>query len=174
MYPELPEKGLEAQYQVKEVMCSGNKTINELITIFEKHKNERICVVGTMACGKTTLIKELTAYDCVDIDAVFWPLIPEKEIAVFSQRPLTTQLFDEICELMKEKISIKAGFPLFTVTIPDCEVVVYLDIPEELLAEHCNKRGDTNIEDALFVRQCIEDELSEQAGKTVYCLGITG
>ena len=48
-------------------------TIGTLKSILEKHKNERVCVIGTMCCGKTTLIKHLPEYNCVDVDDEFWP-----------------------------------------------------------------------------------------------------
>ena len=47
-------------------MQTDINTINELETIFNKHKNERICVLGTICIGKTTLINQLK--NCVDID----------------------------------------------------------------------------------------------------------
>ena len=42
---------------------STNKTINALKVIFEKHKNERVCVIGTMCCGKTACRNESAAIE---------------------------------------------------------------------------------------------------------------
>jgi len=58
----------------------------------------------------------------------------------------------------------------------DCEAVVYLDISEKLLKEHCKKRGDTNIIDALFVKKYIEMNLNNHEaknGKVFYYLTVT-
>ena len=50
---------------------SINETINTLKAIFEKHKDDRVCVIGTMCCGKTTLIKQLPQHNCIDVDDEF-------------------------------------------------------------------------------------------------------
>jgi GTPase SAR1 family protein len=143
---------------------TANETVNTLKTIFEKHKNERICVIGTMCCGKTTLIKRLS-HNCIDMDDEFWPQISEEEIEVLSQTPITKEIFDSIRRLMYEKITVKPSFPLFGVVILDCEVVVYLDISEKLLEEHCRMRGDTNFMDALFVKKCVEEDWNNHKAK---------
>jgi len=155
---------------------TANETINALKAIFEKHKNERVCVVGTMCCGKTTLIKQLSQYNCIDADDEFWSQIPKKEIENLSQTPITKEIIDTIYKLMHEKITVKPGFPLFGVAILDCEAVVYLDISEKLLKERCKKRGDTNFIDALFVKKCVEKDWNNHKAKnekTFYYLTIT-
>ena len=141
------------------------ETIKSLKAIFKKHEKKRICVVGTMACGKTTLCKRLSSFNCIDVDDVFWPLMSQEQIAIFSVKPLTLKLFKDICQLMVEKVEVAPGHPLFGVVILDCEVVVHLDISDELLAEHCRERGDTQIEDALLVKECIEADLVEHQRK---------
>jgi len=133
-----------------------NETLNTLKAIFEKHKNERICVIGTMCCGKTTLIEQLSQYNCIDMDDEFWSQISEEEIEILSQTPITQEIIDSIYKLVYEKITVKPGFPMFGFAILDCEVVIYLDISEKLLEEHCKKRNDTNFIDALFIKKCVE------------------
>ena len=140
------------------MLFTANETINTLKAIFEKHKNERICVIGTMCCGKTTLIKQLSAYSCVDMDDEFWPQISEETTKILSQKPITQEIIDSIYELIYKNILIKAGCPLFGIAILDCEAVVYLDISENLLKAHCEKRGDTQLKDALFVKTRIEED----------------
>jgi len=135
-----------------------NETLNTLKAIFEKHKNERICVVGTMCCGKTTLLKQLSEYNCIDVDDEFWHQVPKEDIEVLSQTPITKEIIDAVCKLMHKKITVKSGSPLFGITILDCEAVVYLDISEQLLEEHCDKRGDTNLDDALFIKKYVEED----------------
>ena len=89
-----------------------SETISALKAIFEKHKIERVCVIGTMCCGKTTLIKQLPGHNCVDMDDEFWPQISEEEIEVLGQTPIATEILDRICKLVYEKITVKPGFPL--------------------------------------------------------------
>jgi len=136
----------------------ANEITNALRAIFEKHKDERVCVIGTMCCGKTTLIKQLSGQNCIDMDDEFWSQIPQEEIDIFSQTPITQEIIDAIRKLIDKKITIKPGFPLFGISILDCETVVYLDISEKLLEEHCKKRGDTSLRDALFVKKCVEED----------------
>ena len=138
----------------------------DLKAIFERHRNERICVIGTMCCGKTTMIKKLSEYNCVDVDDVFWPQIPKEEIARLSVTPITQEIMDDIFRLMREKVTVKPGRPLFGVTILDCDVVVYLDIAEALLEKHCRARGDTTLRDALFVKKLVEADLTSHKAKS--------
>jgi len=155
---------------------TANETINALKAIFEKHRNERVCVIGTMCCGKSTLIKQLSEYNCVDMDDEFWPQIPEEEIEVLSQTPITNEILNAIYKLVYEKMSIKAGFPMFGFSILDCEAVVYLDISEKLLEKHCKSRGDTTLVDALFVKKRVEEDWNNhkaKSEKTFYYLTVT-
>ena len=141
------------------------ETISALKAIFEKHKDERICVIGTMCSGKTTLVKQLSQYNCVDIDDDLWAGVPEEEIEALSQTPITEEMSNAIYKLAYEKITVKPGFPLFGFIIIDCEVVVYLDISERLLEERCKKRGDTNMIDALYLKKCIRKDLNNHKAK---------
>jgi len=155
---------------------TASETINTLKAIFDKHKNERVCVIGTMCCGKTTLIKQLSGYNCVDMDDEFWPQIPEEEIEILGQTPITQEIIDAIYKLVYEKITVKPGSPLFGFAILDCEVVVYLDISEKLLEKHCKMRGDTTLVDALFIKKCVEEDWNRHKEKSVkpfYYLTIT-
>lgn len=48
------------------IQISAQETVNALNAIFERHKKDRICVLGTTCCGKTTLLKQIPG--CVDLD----------------------------------------------------------------------------------------------------------
>lgn len=48
------------------IKTSVQETINALNAIFEKHKNDRICVLGTTCCGKSTLQEQIPG--TVDMD----------------------------------------------------------------------------------------------------------
>ena len=137
------------------IQTSAQETINALNAIFYKHKDERICVLATTCCGKTTLLKQIP--DCVDLDDELWPQLTKEEAEFISQTPWTKEIGDFIDKLVYEKISVKVGHPLFTTIIVDCDVVIYLDISDELLAEHCKKRGN-NFLDAQNVKNAIEED----------------
>jgi len=142
-------------------MQTDINTINELETIFNKHKNERICVLGTICIGKTTLINQLK--NCVDIDDELLSLLNDRD-KEFIQKihkleiPWTEEIGDEIDRLTKEKVKIKPGFPLFGTVILDCDIIVYLDIDEKILSEHCKKRK-ISLNSALYIKKSIEEDL---------------
>lgn len=48
------------------IKVSTIETINALKAIFEKHRNDRVCIIGTTCCGKTTLLRKIP--ECVDMD----------------------------------------------------------------------------------------------------------
>jgi len=139
-----------------------SEVLKELTAIFNKHKSERICVIGTICCGKTTLLKQI--FNCVDIDDELWSQLTKEEAAFISQTPWTEEIGNEIDRLIYEKIKVKPEFPLFGTVILDCEVVVYLDIDDDLLAEHCKKRG-VNFVDALKIKKAIEEDWEYHKGK---------
>ena len=155
------------------IETSRQETINALKAIFEKHENERICVLATTCCGKTTLLRQIP--NCVDLDDELWPQLTKEEADFISQKPWTHEIGDFIDKLVYEKISIKPGHPLFSTIIVDCDVVVYLDISDELLAEHCKKRGN-DYADSKNVMEAVEKDWNshrEKGGKTFYYLVLT-
>jgi hypothetical protein len=112
------------------------ETINILKAIFEKHKDERVCVIGTICVGKTTLLNQLLDYNCLDMDDELWPNLPNGETKLLNelnQKPWTKEMGDEVDRLTYKYLKAKPGYPLFSSVIVDCEAVVYLDISDELL-----------------------------------------
>ena len=72
---------------------------------------------------------------------------------MIGQKPWTDEIGSFIDKLVYEKISVKPGHPLFTTVIVDCDVVVYLDITNELLVEHCQKWGNKFVLTETFCRK---------------------
>ena len=98
-----------------------------------------------------------------------------EETDFIHQKPWTKEIGSFIDKLVYEKISVKAGHPLFTTIIVDCDVVVYLDISDELLAEHCKKR-ENNFADSKNVKESIEEDWNnhkKSGGKVFYYLTVT-
>jgi len=122
---------------------SGNfsihDTINTLSAIFEKHKNERICVLSTTCVGKTTMIEKMPNW--VDVDILLGERMTAEEIAFCGQVPWTEEIGKVYDKIMRERIKVEPGHPLFCSVILDCEVVVYIDISDKILKAHCEKRG---------------------------------
>ena len=152
------------------LQISNQEIINSLKAIFEKHINERVCVLATTCCGKTTLLRQIP--DCIDLDDELWPQLTQEEADFISKKPWTEEIGDYIDKLVYEKITIKPGYPLFSTIIVDCDVVIYLDISDELLAEHCKKRGK-DFTDSKRVKDAVEQDWNnhrKKGGKTFYYL----
>ena len=152
------------------IQVSNQEIVNSLKAIFEKHENERICVLATTCCGKSTILRQIP--NCIDLDDELWPQLTKEEADFISKKPWTDEIGDYIDKLVYEKITIKPGHPLFSTIIVDCDVVIYLDISDELLAEHCIKRGN-EFADALNVKEAVERDWNshrEKGGKTFYYL----
>ena len=122
------------------LLLTLSDVINTLRAIFEKHKNERIIVLGTMCVGKTTLLKYLP--EAVDMDALAFVDITDDEYRIINQSPWTEEIGDMVDYIVYRNIKVKPGQPVLGTVIVDCEVVVYLDISKALLVEHCKKRGE--------------------------------
>jgi ATPase subunit of ABC transporter with duplicated ATPase domains len=83
-----------------------NETLNTLKAIFEKHKEERVCVLGTICAGKSTLLSQLPG-NCEDLDDVLWPNLPEEETAFLRQSKWTEEMGNEIDRLVYKYVKIK-------------------------------------------------------------------
>ena len=114
-------------------------TMNTLEAIFDKHKHERICVLSTTCTGKTTMIEQRSHW--VDVDILLGECMTAEEIAYCSQVPWTEEIGEVYGKIMRERVKVEPGRPLFCSDIIGCEVVVFLDIPDDILAAHCKKRG---------------------------------
>jgi len=135
------------------IHTSSQETINTLTAIFEKHKDERVCVVGTTCCGKSTLLKQIP--NCVDMDETLWPLLTQEEIDFVCQKPWTKEIGDYFDNLIYTKVKIEKGMPMFGTVILDSDAVVYLDIADDVLKAHCEMRK-VSYEDAQNMKTAIE------------------
>lgn len=155
------------------IITSIQDTANILKAIFYKHKEDRICVLGTTCCGKSTLQEEIPG--TVDMDEALWPQLTKDEETYICTKPWTREIGDFTSQLVKERVTIKSGHPIFSLILLDCDVVIYLDINDKLLAEHCNKRG-SDFADAKNVKEAIENTCNNQrknSDKMFYYLNMT-
>ena len=132
--------------------------INDLKNILENNKNKRVCVVGKSCTGKTTYLEY--AKDGLDMDKIIFPLLSQEEKEYVCQTPWTEEIGKEMDRLVKERIQIQAGQPVFGTVIIDCDLIVYLNISEELLRQRTKSRN-VSFDDAKRMKDNIEQELTK-------------
>ena len=132
--------------------------INELKNVLDKNKDKRVCVVGTSCTGKTTYLNY--AKNGLDMDKIIFPLLSEEEKEYVCQTPWTPEIGATMERLVKEKIKIEPGVPVFGTVIIDCDLIVYLDIEDSLLRERTKARN-VNFTDVKNMKDGIEKELKE-------------
>lgn len=140
------------------------KNINLLKDILDENKDKRICVLGTTCTGKTTLINKLNLGE--DMDKLIFPLLTKEESDYVCQTPWTEDIGKKMDELVRNKLVIKPGTPLFGTVLLDCDLVVYLHIKDALLKERAKARN-VDFENAKNMQQKIESEIIRTKIKTI-------
>ena len=130
--------------------------IEQLIEIFEENRDKRICVLGTTCTGKTTLIKGTNIG--LDMDEEIFPLLTEEETEYVCRTPWTQEIGNKMDELVRTKLSIKQGTPMFGTVLLDCDLIVYLHINDDLLLERTKLRN-TDFSNAKNMQQKIEETI---------------
>jgi hypothetical protein len=128
--------------------------------IFSENKDKRICVIGTTCTGKSTIIRETQCGS--DMDEEIFPLLTEEEEQYVCQTPWTEEIGAKMDELVKTKLKIKPGCPMFGTVLLDCDLIVYLHISDDLLHERCMLRG-VDYMNAKNMQQKIEDDIYNSA-----------
>ncbi len=139
--------------------------IEQLIEIFEENRDKRICVLGATCTGKTTLIKGTNIG--LDMDEEIFPLLTEEETEYVCRTPWTQEIGNRMDELVKTKLSIKQGTPMFGTVLLDCDLIVYLHINDDLLLERTKLRN-TDFSNAKNMQQKIEEEIKNSNIPTIY------
>lgn len=134
-----------------------SKIKRELVELFDKYYDNRICVLGTTCCGKSTLQSQFI--ETVDMDEVLWPTLSKEEESYICQKPWTSDIGKFTSKLVRERVAIKSGHPLFSLILLDCDVIIYLGISDVLLQKHCQKRN-ASFEDAKKVKCVIESTIN--------------
>lgn len=129
----------------------------ELKNIIENNKDKRICVLGTTCTGKSTLIKKLDIGN--DMDDLIFPLLNDEEKRIVCQDPWTEEIGEYMNHLVRTKLNIVPGIPLFGTVLVDADLIVYLHINDELLNTRCNLRNAEFI-NAKNMQMNIEKEIS--------------
>lgn len=139
--------------------------IEQLIEIFEENRDKRICVLGTTCTGKTTLIKGTNIG--LDMDEEIFPLLTQEETEYVCRTPWTQEIGNKMDELVRTKLSINPGTPMFGTVLLDCDLIVYLHINDDLLLERTKLRN-TDFSNAKNMQQKIEEEIKKSNIPTMY------
>mgnify|MGYP004609735227 CR=1 FL=1 len=135
-----------------------------LITIFNENRNKRICVLGTTCTGKTTLINDSNIG--LDMDEEIFPLLTKEEIEYVCSSPWTEEIGEKMDELVRTKLSINPGTPMFGTVLIDCDLIVYMHISDELLLERTKIRN-VDFMNAKNMQNKIEDEIKNSGIDTI-------
>ena len=130
--------------------------INDLKKVLEQNSDKRVCVVGTSCTGKSTYLKY--AKNGLDMDEIIFPLLTDQEKEYVCQTPWTEEIGQTMNRLVRERIKIQPGQPVFGTVIIDCDLVVYLNISDDLLRKRIQSRG-VNYSDVKMMKDNIEQEL---------------
>ena len=139
--------------------------IEELRQLFIDNKDKRICVLGTTCTGKTTLINESNMG--VDMDEEIFPLLTEEETEYVCQTPWTEEIGNKMDELVRTRLRINPGVPMFGTVLLDCDLIVYLHITDELLLERTNSRN-VDFNNAKNMQLKIEEEIKKSNIPSIY------
>lgn len=141
-----------------------NSIINQLKSIFMENKEKRICVVATTCTGKTTLINELNLG--IDMDKEIFPMLTNEETDLVCSTPWTEEIGRKMDELVRAKLTIKPGIPMFGTVLLDCDLLVYLHINDALLKKRTKLRN-ASFENAKNMQRKIEKEIKESKKEVV-------
>lgn len=138
--------------------------IEELRKIFEENKDKRICVLGTTCTGKTYLINATNMG--LDMDEEIFPLLTLEETEYVCRTPWTEEIGNKMDELVRTKLSITPGVPMFGTVLLDCDLIVYLHINDDLLLERAKLRN-VDFMNAKNMQQKIEEEIKKSNIPTI-------
>lgn len=133
-----------------------NFSEEDLLRIFDENKYKRICVLGTTCTGKSTLINKLNIGE--DMDKLIFPLLTKEESDYVCQTPWTEEIGKKMDELVRTRLTIKPGTPLFGTVLLPCDLIVYLHISDELLLERTKLRN-ADFRNAKNMQYKIEQEI---------------
>ncbi len=129
----------------------------KLEKILEKHRHERVCVVGTTCTGKSYLVKHI--HYALDMDELIFPKLTRNEEDYVMRKPWTEEIGKTMTRLVRERVKIEPGKPVFgTVVIPS-DYIIYLKISDSLLEER-TKRRNKKYSDAKNMQTQLEKEIN--------------
>ena len=98
------------------------------------------------------------------MDKVIFPLLTKEESDYVCQTPWTKEIGEKMTYLVKTKLKIKQGEPLFGTVLID--LIIYLHINDELLNKRTNLRN-VNFTNAKNIQTEIEEEIKNSNIKVI-------
>ena len=139
-------------------ICKDNTLIDNLKNVFGNNKDKRICVVGTTCTGKTTLVNIFEESE--DMDKLIFPKLTKEEMDYVCQTPWTEEIGNTMNNLVRTRLNITPGNPLFGTVLLDCDLIVYLHISDDKLLERTSLRN-VDFTNAKNMQTKIEKEIKE-------------
>ena len=90
----------------------------------------------------------------------------KEEADYVCQTPWTKEIGEKMTYLVKNKLKIQAGEPLFGTVLIDCDLIVYLHINDELLQERTTLRN-VDFTNAKNMQTEIEEEIKNSNIKVI-------
>lgn len=100
------------------------------------------------------------------IEASLDNLLTKEETDYVCSTPWTEEIGDKMNELVRTKLSIRPGTPMFGTVLLDCDLIVYLHISDELLLERTKIRN-ADFTNAKNMQKKIEDEIRNSGLDTI-------
>lgn len=130
----------------------------KLEALLNANANKRVIVVGTTCTGKSSFLKQIEGTH--DMDDLVFPALSKEESDYVSKTPWTEEIGREMIRLTRERVSVKAGKPIFGTVVFDSDLIILLKISDDLLRERTKARG-VNFEDAKNMQRQIEREIGK-------------
>lgn len=138
--------------------------IEKLKQIFNQNKKKRICVLGTTCTGKTTLINKINIG--LDMDEEIFPLLTKEETEFVCKTPWTEEIGKKMDELVRTKLKIQPGYPMFGTVLLGYDLIIYLHINDELLKKRTKLRN-VDFKNAKKMQTKIEEEIKKSNINTI-------
>ena len=100
------------------------------------------------------------------MDKEIFPLLTQEETDYVCQTPWTEEIGNKMDELVRTKLKIQPGTPLFGTVLLDCDLIIYLHINDELLQERTRLRN-TDFNNAKNMQKKIEEEIKKSNIPTI-------
>lgn len=135
-----------------------NELATKLQALLDANKDKRVVVVGTTCTGKSTFLNHIKGAH--DMDELVFPQLTQEEADYVNQTPWTEEIGRTMTRLVKERVKIKPGEPVFGTIVIDSDLIIDLKISDDLLRQRTTLRG-TNFDDAKNMRGQIESEIQQ-------------
>ena len=132
--------------------------------ILDENKNKRVIVAGTTCTGKSTFLKYIN--NAYDMDELVFLTLSKNEEEYVCQTPWTEKIGKTMNKLVKERVKVNCGQPVFGTVILDCDLIIYLRISDRLLKKRTILRNHSYY-DAKNMQRYIEKEIKNSGIKRI-------